>query len=110
MAELSRSSLLQALSNMLGVLVRYAAYETELLQGGDVGEVYKISGKALTDDGSHSFTLVLKNQKKWDRHGDPGCWRREYEIYRHGLYQKLLQTIKLPQCYLLEDSGDMTHI
>ena len=109
MPEINKS-LLQALSNMLGVLVRDAAFETELLQGGDVGEVYRISGNAVTDHGSHPFTLVLKKQKKWDRHGDPGCWRREYEIYRHGLDQKLLQTIKLPQCYLLEESGDMTHV
>lgn len=110
MQEISKSSLLQALSNMLGVQISDATYETELLQGGDVGEVYKVSGKAMTSDGSHPFALVLKKQKKWDRHGDTECWRREYEIYRHGLDQGLLQTIKLPRCYHLEESGEFTHI
>ncbi|MTI94716.1 MAG: aminoglycoside phosphotransferase family protein [Firmicutes bacterium] len=110
MSEISRLPLLQALSNMLGVQVSDVAYESELLQGGDVGEVSKISGQAFSNEGSYPFSLVLKKQQKWDRHGDPECWRREYEIYRHGLDQKLLQTIKLPRCYLLQESGDLTQI
>lgn len=110
MPEINKPSLLLALSSMSGATVSDAAYETELLQGGDVGEVCKISGMALTGGCSHPFALVLKNQKKWERHGDPECWRREYEIYRYGLDRKLLQTIKLPKCYLLEESAGVTHI
>lgn len=108
---INRASLLQALSNKFGVNVKDAAYETELLQGGDVGEVYRISGEAVTDDAGMVFSLVLKNQKKWERHGDPDCWRREYEIYKHGLDKKLLgKTLMFPKCYLLNESSDETQI
>ena len=111
MLELNKPLLLQALSNKFGFVVIDAVYETELLQGGDVGEVNKISGEAVTADAGMVFSLVFKNQKKWERHGDPECWRREYEIYRHGLDKKILgKTLMFPQCYLLNESSDATQI
>jgi tRNA A-37 threonylcarbamoyl transferase component Bud32 len=95
---------------MFATCVVDAEYASEVLHGGTVGEVCKVSGKASTKDGAQPFSLVLKNQRKWDRHGDPGCWRREYDIYKDGLDRRLFPSIKMPRCYLLEETADSTHI
>lgn len=110
MVNISKLSLLDALKKMFETDIIDADYSLEILQGGTVGDVCKLSGMAMTNDSSSPFTLVLKNQRKWDRHGDPDCWRREYDIYKNGLDHELLGAIKLPHCYLLEESGDSTHI
>lgn len=110
MTTLPKTSLLQALSRMLNTPVADADYTAKLLQGGDVGEVYGITGTAELGGTQQPFALVLKKQKQWHRHGDPDCWRREYEIYRHGLDRALLPVLHLPACYLLEESETMTCI
>lgn len=110
MADMDKSSLFKALGNMLGATVEDATYSSEVLQGGTVGDVVKLAGDAKTGNTSHPFSLVVKTQHKWDRHGDPECWRREYEIYKNGLTNELPKTLKLPQCYLLETGDDFTRI
>jgi thiamine kinase-like enzyme len=110
MVDIRKSSLLSALSEMLETKVDDAEYATDVLQGGTVGDVCKISGTAFTEDGPKPFTLVLKNQRRWDRYGDPDCWRREYAIYKDGLDRRLFPSIKIPRCYLLEEAEESTHI
>lgn len=110
--EIDKNSLIRALSNKFNAVVCDVEYASEVLQGGTVGDVTKLFGQAKIQDEmtAQPFELVVKTQKKWDRSGDPGCWRREYEIYHHGLVDKLPQELKLPQCYLLEESTDVTRI
>jgi len=74
-----------------------AENQTELLQGGTVGEVTRIND------------YVLKTQRKWERHGDPDCWRREYDMYVSG-FDKTIPHIKIPQCYHVSMDGDITYI
>ena len=110
MTEIGKPSLLKALEALLGIPVRDAAYSTEVLQGGTVGDVVKVSGTAETNAAACPFAMVVKTQRKWDRFGDPDCWRREYAIYRHGLADRLPRTIRLPKCCLLEEETEGTRI
>lgn len=56
------------------------------LQGGTVGNVHLVSGTAETAEGEKlPYRIVLKIQKKWERYGDPGSWRREYDLYSSDL-------------------------
>lgn len=110
MNEIEQSSVLTALGQKFSCEIRSADYTAEILQGGTVGQVVKLTGHAETQDEPLPFSIVVKTQKKWDRHGDPGCWRREYDIYRQGLPRQLLQTIRLPQCYHLEEDMEQVRI
>lgn len=106
----NKQSLLKALTAMFDKTVCDADFEVELLNGGTVGEVNKIYGTAVMENSSHPFELVLKIQRKWERHGDPGCWRREFEIYKSGLCYEIPDCIKIPKCYLLEEDEDITYM
>ena len=75
--------------------------QTTLLQGGTVGEVTLIKGG--------DFNYVLKTQRKWERHGDPDCWRREYDMYVSE-FEKTIPHIKIPQCYHKSTENDTTYI
>ena len=110
MADIRKPSLLKALGTMLGENVNDAAYSVEVLQGGTVSDVVKVSGSATSNSAGCPFDMVVKTQRKWDRFGDANSWRREYDIYRHGLVEQLPQTIRLPACYLLEEEADVTRI
>lgn len=110
MLEMNMKSLRNALSNMFGEVVVDATFETERFDGGDVGAVYKITGKAAKVDGTMPYTLVLKVQKKWERPGDPECWRREFDIYQSGLMESMPPSLKMPRAYLLEESENQTQI
>ena len=84
---------------MFGMAITDATFQIEQLHGGTVGNVCKINGEAITDDGSRrNYTLVLKEQKKWERNDDPDSWRREYDIYQkiEDLYTVLPDNIRLP--------------
>lgn len=106
MPEINKKSLISALSNMLGQNVSDAVFDTDILTGGTLGDVYKIYGTATRETESIPFDIVLKIQRKWERHGDPECWRREFEIYRNGLYDAVPDSIKIPKCYFLEEEAD----
>ena len=110
--KLNIESLIQALSNKFNAVVCDVEYSSEVLQGGTVGDVTKLFGqvKIQGETTAQPFELAVKTQKQWIRSGDPQCWRREYEIYHSGLVAKLPQELKLPQCYLLEESTDTTKI
>jgi thiamine kinase-like enzyme len=110
MVDIRKQSLLGALSEMLGTNVSNAEYAAEVLSGGTVGDVCRVTGTALTANGAQPFSLVLKEQRRWDRHGDPDCWRREYAIYKDGLDRRLFPSVKLPRCYLLEEGEAFTRI
>jgi len=108
--NIEKPSLLAALGAMMGAPVRDAVFSEEILHGGTVGDVRKLSGEAVAGDCRRPFALVVKTQRRWERHGDPGCWRREYEIYKNGLPGALAGDIQLPRCYLLEEENDLTRI
>lgn len=76
--------------------------ETKLLQNGTVGEVKLIKDK--------DCNYVLKTQRKWERHGDPDCWRREFDLYFNEFDKVVNHHIKLPKCYDLSIDGDTTYI
>lgn len=110
MKEIDVSSVRSALKRKYEKEIGPVHYDTTVLQGGTVGEVVRLTGEAESGNERLPFTLVLKTQKKWDRHGDPDCWRREYDIYRQQLPRRLSQTVRLPLCYLLEEDADTTRI
>ncbi|MCL2776076.1 MAG: aminoglycoside phosphotransferase family protein [Oscillospiraceae bacterium] len=104
--NINKATLLKALNNMFDSIVSDATHQVESLHGGTVGNVCKISGEAVfAGDLRCFYTLVLKEQKKWERHGDPDSWRREYGIYQKigDLYEVLPDNIRLPKCYLMEE-------
>lgn len=91
---------------MFETAVTDTVFTTESLQGGTVGEVCRISGDAVIENGSsRPYTLVLKEQKKWERSGDLDSWRREYDIYKKidDLNSVLPDNIHMPVCYYAEE-------
>ena len=110
MVEINRESLQKALGGMFSAPIKDVSYTAELMRGGTVGEVVRVSGEARTEEKKHPFSLVVKTQREWLRHGDPDCWKREYCIYEQNLENELLATIKLPRCFLLEKSEGLTRI
>jgi hypothetical protein len=70
----------------------------EKLRGGTVGDVRLVTAGAEK--------VVWKTQKKWERHGDPGSWRREYDLYASGLGKLFTEELRWPECYHAEiDDG-----
>lgn len=110
MKQIDKAALLNALSNKWKSIVEDADYEVIELQGGTVGDVVRIEGRAAMEGEERPFAVVLKTQRQWNRHGDPGCWRREYEIYKNGLDKEIGDFILLPKCYLLEERENETRI
>ena len=101
----------QALSKMLNKKIKTADYRTEQLQDGTVGDVKLISGVVETTDGDKlPYKIVLKIQEKWERHGDPESWRREYDLYRSGLDTVFTNALKWPECYHAEITENETQI
>ena len=79
---IDKKTLTAVLEKMLNKKVIHADYQTEQLHGGTLGDVQLVSGIATTSDGEKSpYKVVSKTQKKWKRYGDPGSWRREYDLY-----------------------------
>ncbi len=101
MKEINKDELIAALENKFDISISDVEYTTQKLSKGTVGEVIKIEGNAISED-RIPFNLVLKMQKKWERHLDPLCWRHEYDIYLNKLDKSISRFIKLPECYLLE--------
>lgn len=98
------------MSALTGASVADAGYETETLQGGTLGEVCRVSGTAVTEDGERPYALVVKTQRRWERHGDPQCWRREHDLYAANIVDDFPGPIKLPRCLLLEEEDGLTRI
>jgi hypothetical protein len=84
-----------------------ADYQIMPLQGGTVGSVYLVTGIAETADGVKlPYRLVLKIQKKWERYGDPGSWRREYDLYASDLGATFSDAFIWPTCYYAEINAE----
>ena len=91
------------LSKMLDTKVIHADFQTEQLHGGTLGDVQLVSGIAITSDGEKlPYKVVSKTQKKWERHGDPGSWRREYDFYTSGFGDLFSDSFRWPTCYHAE--------
>ncbi|WP_217557184.1 aminoglycoside phosphotransferase family protein [Paenibacillus sp. GbtcB18] len=81
--------------------------QTMPLQGGTVGNVYLVTGIAETANGEKlPYRIVLKIQKKWERYGDPGSWRREYDLYASGLGATFSDALRWPTCYHAEINSE----
>ncbi|HNX15564.1 MAG TPA: phosphotransferase [Oscillospiraceae bacterium] len=106
MTEINQASLLKALSKKLNTPVQSADYTIETLNGGTLGDVAKLTGKAQTSDGKKPYTIVLKIQKKWERPGDPDSWRREYDLYQSNFGDIFTEPLRWPECYLAELNDD----
>ncbi|PLT45799.1 aminoglycoside phosphotransferase family protein [Paenibacillus sp. FSL W8-1187] len=96
--------LAQVLSRMLGKEVIRADCRLEKLHGGTLGDVQLAAGIAETADGNKEpYRLVWKTQKRFERHGDPLSWRREYDLYAAPDLDKLLpKSFRRPACYRAE--------
>ncbi|WFR54787.1 aminoglycoside phosphotransferase family protein [Anaerocolumna sp. AGMB13025] len=98
-------TLLKVLSKMLGTDIHQADYQTKQLHGGTLGDVQLVTGKAVAVNGNQfSYRVVLKIQKKWERFGDPGSWRREYDLYTSALGTFFTDSFRWPECYHTEMS------
>ncbi|WP_100408246.1 aminoglycoside phosphotransferase family protein [Bacillus solitudinis] len=100
-------TLICALSQQFNTDVISASYQSRSLQGGTVGNVYLITGSAETKDSkSIPYRIVLKNQKKWERYGDPNSWRREYDLYSSDLGSTFSDAFRWPECYHAEINAE----
>lgn len=96
-------TLINALGQMLKTEIINTEYQATRLQGGTVGNVHLLTGIAETTDGEKiSYRIVLKIQKKWERYGDPGSWRREYDLYASDLGETFSDALRWPTCYHAE--------
>lgn len=110
MTLFEKETLMEVLQRALGAQVDDVEWTVETLQGGDVGDVYRVAGLAQTQAGALPYSVVLKVQKQWNRPGDPGSWRREYELYAAGAYDALPEGLHVPTCYRLEAEDAVTRI
>lgn len=100
-------SLIYALSRCFKKDIISADCQTRPLQGGTVGNVYLVTGIAETSDGERlPYRIVLKIQKKWERYGDPGSWRREYDLYSSDLGETFSDVFHWPTCYHAEINAE----
>lgn len=95
--------LIYALNQRFKTDIISADCQTMPLQGGTVGNVYLVTGVAESVDGKKlPYRIVLKIQNKWERYGDPGSWRREYDLYSSELGATFSQALRWPTCYHAE--------
>lgn len=99
------------LTKMLGKPIQHANCQTKQLQGGTLGDVRLITGMAETEDGDKVlYKVVLKIQNKWERYGDPGSWRREYDLYSSDLGTAFTNSFRWPECYHAEMNDEEDEI
>ncbi len=109
--EIILESLKQALSTMLSKTIINADYQLKEMQAGSVGEVFLIIGTAETNmNEKKPYKMVLKVQKKWNRHGDPNSWSREYDLYISNLENLFTSSIHRPICYHAEINNSETRL
>ncbi|MDR0326491.1 MAG: aminoglycoside phosphotransferase family protein [Oscillospiraceae bacterium] len=102
---------IKPLSKMLKKTVVRADCKAAQLHGGTLGDVRLVTGTAETDDGETlPVKLVWKTQKQWERHGDPGSWRREYDLYMSELGGAFSDTLRWPECYHAELNENETQL
>lgn len=100
-------TLTHTLSKMLGKNIIRADYQTKQLHGGTLGDVQLVTGIAETTGGERlPYRVVLKIQKKFERYGDPGSWRREYDLYTSDFGKVFIDSLRWPECYHAELNVD----
>ncbi|MNB94449.1 Phosphotransferase enzyme family protein [compost metagenome] len=105
--NITNETLTYALSRQLKQDIITADYQTQSLQGGTVGNVQLVTGTAEAAGGAKlPYRVVLKIQKKWERFGDPGSWRREYDLYSSDLGVTFSDTFRWPTCYYAEMNAE----
>ncbi|KAB8133637.1 aminoglycoside phosphotransferase family protein [Gracilibacillus oryzae] len=103
MSHIKTETLTQALSKMLGAEIISADFHSKQLHGGTVGDVSLVTGNAQNAKGVKiPYKIVLKTQKKWERHNDPHSWRREYDFYKSNIGALFSETFHWPECYHIE--------
>ncbi len=101
------ATLTHVVSKSLGRPIRDVDHQITQLQGGTLGDVKLVAGRARTTDGIElPYRLVWKTQKRWERPGDPDSWRREYDLYRSGFGAIFSEALRWPTCHRAEMNGD----
>ncbi len=105
------ATLLAVIGKILSTEITNATWQTKQLQGGTVGDVQLIYGIANTKSGNkRPYSVVLKTQKKWERHGDKHSWRREYDLYSSDLNTFFSDKFRWPKCYYTQICDNKTQI
>lgn len=100
-------ALLVALGNLFGQPISEANYQTTQLQGGTLGDVQLVEGLAISAaQQGQPYRIVWKKQKRWERPGDPGSWRREYDLYHSELGAAFSEALRWPKCYHAQQSDN----
>ncbi|TSB45908.1 phosphotransferase [Alkalicoccobacillus porphyridii] len=95
------------LSRMLNKTIVRADSQLKKLQGGTLGNVQLVTGRAETSEGENlPYKIVWKTQKKFERYGDPGSWRREYDLHTSNFSKIFSESLRLPECYHAEINDD----
>ena len=103
--------LADVLKTMFGKEAAPVSHRAAPLRGGTLGDVRLITGFAKTSCcGTVPYELVCKTQGKWERPGDPGSWRREYDLYDSDLESFLTGALRRPECYLSEIGDDAVRL
>lgn len=109
--KVKEETLKRVLSKMFGSNIIRADCQTRQLHGGTLGDVRLVTGMAEAADGLKlSYSVVLKIQKKWERYGDPGSWRREYDLYTSDLGVSFSDSFRWPECYHAEMNKEENEI
>lgn len=104
-------TLMYVLNKMLGADIIRASSRTEQLHGGTLGDVRLVTGIAETSGGEKlPYKVVQKIQKKWERPGDPGSWRREYDLYTSDFGKVFTDSLRWPEIYYAQMHEDEIHM
>ena len=104
-ASIDQAALCRAAQKLLGTTVLSTDVTATPLHGGTLGDVQLLSGTAQTTDGrALPFRIVQKTQKRWERPGDPGSWRREYDLFRSPFHTLFMDAFSCPQLYEAQES------
>jgi len=109
--SISQETLLFVLAKKLGKRPLSADCQITELHGGTLGEVKLVTGTVITADNENlPYDIVWKTQKKWERQGDPGSWRREYDLYSSDLGMAFSDSFRWPFCYHTEMNEEENEI
>ena len=105
--KINAETLTNVLGKMLGAAIAHADYQTKDLEGGTIGDVLLVTGTAYATDGRElPYSVVYKKTAKFERHNDPGSWRREYDLYASELGAVFSDSLRWPMCYHSEISDN----